>query len=330
MATQRQVSNKSALLAQFDAPGLQPEGEEPSYVPPNGNTGVSGMGGGGNKFGVVSSYDISHLSDGQRQQMLDAQQAHRDTQSAGFARDTEHLKANGGQYAPGYQSQWNPSADLSAELFGGIPRNGNTGTSGYMPGGQEMPPLQQDGPAPSPAPKPGGLGQFAGKLEGFDSGKLNSEHNSPKYAFGRTMSQFDPKGGITQEMLDALNGLGMGTVSGKLGGDKISIGGNVDPRFEGVTEFDIIRDLENGGGWQWGGLNGPAAAAEAAQGAQGGGNGLTALLANGALQDSMGGSNMQGIHPLLQGDALQDIGSAFAQFQEPTANLRALLAQLRG
>lgn len=100
-----------------------------------------------------------------------------------------------------------------------------------------------------------GLGAWGNKLEGFDFNKMNSGHDSPKYQFGRVMSQFDPKGGITQGMLDQLNALGLGTVTGKIGGDKISIGGNIDPRFEGVTEFDIIRDLEGGGGWQWGALN---------------------------------------------------------------------------
>jgi hypothetical protein len=245
MAMQRQVTNKSALLDQFQVPGLQADGE--TYVPPNGNTGVSGM-------------------------------------------------APGGLPVPPVEEAPAPAA----------------------------PPMAQDGPAP----KPGGLGQYAGKLEGFDSGKLKSEHNSPKYAFGRTMSQFDPKGGITQEMLDALNALGMGTVSGKVGGDKISIGGNVDPRFEGVTEFDIIRDLENGGGWQWGGLNGKAAAeAGPTPQGQGGGRGLAALLAGGS--PGLGGGPA-GAHPLLQGNAMQDIDSAFAQFKEPTANLQALLAQLRG
>ena len=101
-----------------------------------------------------------------------------------------------------------------------------------------------------------GLGAFGGKLEGFDWNKMNSGHDSPKYQFGRVFSQFDPKGGVTQGMLDQLNALGLGTVTGKIGGDKLSIGGSVDPRFQGMTEFDVIRDLENGGGWQWGGIGG--------------------------------------------------------------------------
>ena len=123
------------------------------------------------------------------------------------------------------------------------------------PGGQLLPPQSQ---APMTPAAQGGLGAFGGKLEGFDMNKMNSGHDSPKYQFGRVMSQFDPKGGITQDMLNALNALGLGTVSGNIGGDKIQLGGNIDPRFNGETGFDLIRDLENGGGWQWGGLNGSA------------------------------------------------------------------------
>lgn len=123
------------------------------------------------------------------------------------------------------------------------------------------PPLQappsQGGPPPLT-----GIGAFGNMLEGFggmmDNGlaKLGNS-DSPKYQFGQVFSHFDPRQGITEELLAALDALGLGDVSGKIGGDKISIAG-ADPRFNGVTEFDVIRDLGNGG-WQWGGLNGPAA-----------------------------------------------------------------------
>jgi hypothetical protein len=126
------------------------------------------------------------------------------------------------------------------------------------------------------------------------------------------MSQFDPKGGITQDLLDALNALGLGNVTGGIGGDKISIG-NADPRFEGVTEFDIIRDLENGGGWQWGGLNGKAAQSQGAPGV--GGN-----------RPGLGGAG--GVNALLQGDPYGGIQAALEQSRSP--NIDALLAQLMG
>lgn len=168
----------------------------------------------------------------------------------------------------GQMGMMQPDQRLSLPRDYSIP-SGNTGTfprdGGYTgpgsiqpmnPGGQPLPPQAQ---APQTPAAQGGLGAFGGKLEGFDWNKMNSGHNSPKYQFGRVFSQFDPKGGITQGMLDQLNQLGLGTVTGKIGGDKISIGGQVDPRFEGMTEFDVIRDLENGGGWQWGGIGGGTA-----------------------------------------------------------------------
>lgn len=169
---------------------------------------------------------------------------------------------------------------------------------GYMPPGIQAPvdptknPLevspvlgQTPGTFPDQTPTSGGtlgttLGQYANRLEGFDTGKLNSEHNSPKYQFGRVFSKYDPTGGISQAMLDELNGLGLGTVSGKVGGDVLSLGGNVDPRFDGLTQFDVVRDLGQGG-WQWGGIGGqrqpqqqqmqgPGITADANQYAQGG------------------------------------------------------------
>jgi len=133
------------------------------------------------------------------------------------------------------------------------PESGNTGVTGGG-FGNTIP------EAPQQAPQaPQGLGQFGGKLEGFDGTKLMGDHNSPKYQIGRALSHFDPKQGFTPEVEAALDALGLGDFSGKLGGDKFSVSGNVDPRFKGVTEFDYIRDLENGGGIQFQGLNGEAA-----------------------------------------------------------------------
>lgn len=109
------------------------------------------------------------------------------------------------------------------------------------------------GAAPAPRPTYG--------LEGFDAQKLQSGHDSPKYQIGRTISQFDPSQGVTDDVLAALNALGLGTFSG--GKDKIRVSGNVDPRFQGVTEFDIVRGLsgQDNPAWQFAGLNGSAAAA---------------------------------------------------------------------
>lgn len=133
---------------------------------------------------------------------------------------------------------------------------GNTGVAGNI---GEIARIRQQPASQMPMQTPAaqmGLGAFGNKLEGFDWNKMNSGHNSPKYQFGRVFSNFDPQGGITQAMLDQLNQLGLGTVSGKIGGDKIQLSGNIDPRFEGITQFDIKRDLEGDGGWQWGAITG--------------------------------------------------------------------------
>ena len=190
---------------------------------------------------------------------------------------------------------------------------------GFTAGGASPSPVSLDDPpegirAPGPledlpAP-PAQTNAFRGKLEGFDAEKLGRGHDSPKYRFADVMDEFDPKGGISQEMLDALNKLGLGTVTGQLGGDKISIGGNVDPRFNGVTEFDIIRDLESGGGWQWGGLNGGPEPAPTSGG---------------------GSLPMTGFPPgLLQGDGQAQIAQGVEQYSQPSKYLAALLAQLGG
>lgn len=104
------------------------------------------------------------------------------------------------------------------------------------------------------------VGQYGNRLEGFNADKLNSDHASPKYLIGRTVSNFDPRKGVTPEVLDALNSLGIGQFSGS--GDKVQIV-NGDPRFEGVNSIDLVRGFKdpNGtGGWQFGAEGGPASA----------------------------------------------------------------------
>lgn len=97
----------------------------------------------------------------------------------------------------------------------------------------------------SPASPPS-LGQYA--LEGFDPTKLSSGHSSPKYQIGRVLSQFDPRQGLTPELLNQLNALGIGTFSGQR--DKLHVEGG-DPRFNGLSNFDVVRDFEGNGGWQF-------------------------------------------------------------------------------
>jgi hypothetical protein len=124
----------------------------------------------------------------------------------------------------------------------------STGGGGVFEAPQDAPPAEA-APA-APAVNYGGeVGQYGSKLEGFDAGKLGSDHDSAKYQIGRTLSHFDPKGGVSGDALAALNGLGIGTFSGQ--GDKLHVAGG-SHGLQGDTDLDVVRDLEHGGGWQYG------------------------------------------------------------------------------
>jgi len=224
----------------------------------------------------------------------------------------------------------------------------NTGISGIgLPGGMQAPPLQMSADSPAaikqganpndapaaitqasslasamagpsvPPPPAGGLGQYANSLEGFDSAKLNSTHDSPKYQIGRALSQFDPRQGVTPDVLAALNKLGVGQFSGS--GDKVSIA-NGDPRFEGVNAIDLVRGFDdpNGtGGWQYGAEGGPAAAPAPGPAGMGG------------APPMQGGAALDG---MLSGDPMAAIQAALAQ-QAGTGgknSLQSLIAALGG
>ena len=116
---------------------------------------------------------------------------------------------------------------------------------------------------------PGAAGDWS-RLEGFDHDKLNSGHDSPKYQVGRILAKYPPTPEGLRQALPELQALGIGDVAiGGSKGDKLTFSGNTDPRFNGVTTFDVIRAAGNGGeGWQWQGEGGAAPqAAQAAPGA---------------------------------------------------------------
>jgi hypothetical protein len=148
---------------------------------------------------------------------------------------------------------------------------------------------------------------------GIDKGKYDSGHDSPKYQVLRSLSGFDPSKGVTPEVLAALNGLGLGTFSGDR--DKIRVGGQIDPRFNGHTEFDLIRGFNDQNNpskkWGFGGTEGPGQP-------QSGGGGIGA-----GMSVAQGG-----LHSLLQGNPLQGIQAAIGQYAGQGDNLKALLAQL--
>jgi hypothetical protein len=119
-------------------------------------------------------------------------------------------------------------------------------------------------PAPPPVTPPAasGVGPYAVEA---NQAKLNSEHDSPMYRMLRALSGFDPKKGLKQQgLLEALNGLGLGTF-GASDDDELEISGNIDPRWDGVTKWDVIKGFDTGNGvWTGQGLNGRAATDQAA------------------------------------------------------------------
>lgn len=116
-------------------------------------------------------------------------------------------------------------------------------------------------PAPTggaaPSTGAGGLGQYADALGGFDPEKFDGVDESPKYLVGRVLSKYPPTPeGLRQALpeLQAMSeqyGLGNITITGSKG-DKLSFGGATNPKFQGITEFDVIKAAGLGGqGWQW-------------------------------------------------------------------------------
>jgi hypothetical protein len=204
-----------------------------------------------------------------------------------FIADSDEAKqyaARQAGQAPASEPTASYRSDSAPNPNGPLAQNPNTGVNGGNPGGPPVLPNTQSsqgnqdeiarireqmglgGPAAGP---PGlqdsqqaqtqapGLGQY--RLEGFDQGKLDSGHSSPKYLIGRTLSQFDPAAGLTPDALAALNKLGIGTFSGK--GDKLHVDGGVAD-FNGMSDFDVARDYTGEGGrvgsgaWQFEGEGG--------------------------------------------------------------------------
>lgn len=103
---------------------------------------------------------------------------------------------------------------------------------------------QVPAPASNPSVQPGA---FSGRLQGFDSTKLaDSTHNTPKYVFARHAANYDtrtPEG--RAQLLVALQADPSGYfTNANLGGSKgdiLSIGGQLDPQFGGISQFDVFQ-----------------------------------------------------------------------------------------
>jgi hypothetical protein len=121
-------------------------------------------------------------------------------------------------------------------------------------------------PTSAPTAPASGAGQYVNP--NWNPDKL-ARASSPLYKVRQAISRFDPRQGITPEVLAVLNGLGLGTFEA-LSKDKVRIA-NPDAGWEGYTEWDLIDAFNSGNGtWSGNPFGGPGYAAEqaAAQAAQ--------------------------------------------------------------
>lgn len=154
-------------------------------------------------------------------------------------------------------TQWTPQQQAilgnqreTLQAAGLIPSNGNTGVTGGIDALGTT--------APMPAPTPYQAQGPAMGLEGFEQAKLDGGHISPKYVFAKHAQGL----GVNDrdELLRRLQGDESGYFKnaawGGNKGDILTVNGPLDPKFEGVSQFDVIRAMGEGGkGWQWSGID---------------------------------------------------------------------------
>lgn len=153
---------------------------------------------------------------------------------------------------------------------------------------------------------------------GYNREKLNNaDHQTAKYQMGRALAGFDPRQGLTPEVLAALNSLGFGNFSGS--GQKLNLSGLTDKgKAAGLrgdyNNADFIEGFAGGNGkWQYAD---PFTEAQEAKGAPMG-------MGVGGI-----GSAMGGLASVLQGNPMAGIQAALGQYGEQSSNLQALLDQL--
>lgn len=100
--------------------------------------------------------------------------------------------------------------------------------------GGEGPNDNNDPQTPVPLPTPPNFG----RMSDYEADKWNDpNHKTGKYQIGRALSAFDPKLGITPEVLTALNALGYGSFSGS--GQRLSLKGLTDAGRAAKIEQDF-------------------------------------------------------------------------------------------
>lgn len=206
---------------------------------------------------------------------------------------------------------------LLSQLGGSLPLDEKN-----APVGSDMPEAPTD--MKLAAPDYTKLGQYANKLQGYDLNKFNNPYDqwSEKYKIGAVQSHFDPLQGVTPELLQALNSLGIADFSGQ--GDQLSVGNSKgDPRFGHGGAADVVKGLKgqnNDTAWQ------PWFVDEG-----GGGQGLAGRpsLAGGVGPD-LTDFNQQSVAPLMDSSFLQKLMEQARGIAGPAATDRNALLSLLG
>lgn len=167
---------------------------------------------------------------------------------------------------PGQQ----PAATAVQPFAGAQQTIGSGGVASPRPGGIES--LQPEAPAPAAppaevatpaAPVPYQAKGAALGLEGFNGNKLSGGHVSPKYVFARAAQGLgvDDRDELLRRLQADESGYFKNASFGGSKGDKLMVGGELDPKFEGYNSFDVIRGMGEGGkAWVWQPEGGPAGA----------------------------------------------------------------------
>lgn len=154
----------------------------------------------------------------------------------------------GGAYPDSGGNESYPRQRMARPTFAGAgsaPPVQNAGLPGGTAGPDPTPPANP-APTPTPNPTPAPPTRNFNWLSGFDQGKFNDQtHQSAKYQMGRIFSQYDPRQGVTDPILQALNGLGFADFYGSgqnLGLRRVTSAGQA----AGLDPHDFMGDFVQG------------------------------------------------------------------------------------
>jgi len=110
--------------------------------------------------------------------------------------------------------------------------------------------------AGAPATAAGGLGQFAGNLEGFNMARFGDPsgqgNNTVKYQVGRVLSKYQPDANGLAQAVEELRANGFDVQQGGSKGDLLVFGPGVEQDGQVIGTIDVGRGFgAAGSGWAW-------------------------------------------------------------------------------